>query len=304
MLTTPVPHQEAIAFLRAKPVLAKSVFDRLVPELKARAFTIAGVEAANVLQSVRDRIAELPEGGNWDTLKREIVDDISPWLVDPAATGDARDAQVAAANRRAELLLRLHGFQAYQAAAWRVMDEQRDLFPWWKYITMEDAFVRPSHAVLDGLVLEHDHPFWTEHFPPWDWGCRCQVIPLSAADVGDVRAADATRPVEARQMLAPAQDKQLREQAVLSRRPEGQPQIPLAGPIDVRSPKEKGAEGAFGWNPADLRLSLTDLQARYDAETWDAFEKFARAIDPWEDEEDEAPAATLWDWLAEITSDE
>jgi hypothetical protein len=68
----------------------------MLPELRARAFVITGVEAANVAQTVRDRIAELPAGGDWDKLKKEIVNDISPCL-----GSDNDEEGIAAAERRA-----------------------------------------------------------------------------------------------------------------------------------------------------------------------------------------------------------
>ncbi|MCX6911293.1 MAG: hypothetical protein NTY01_25070, partial [Verrucomicrobia bacterium] len=55
----PAPYEEAAAFLKNKPAVARRVFDRLLPEIKGRVFTITCVESANVLQSVRDAIAEL-----------------------------------------------------------------------------------------------------------------------------------------------------------------------------------------------------------------------------------------------------
>jgi SPP1 gp7 family putative phage head morphogenesis protein len=172
-LTSPVPHAEAIAFIAGKPAVTREVFDRLLPELQARAFTITGIEGANILQTVRDRIAELPAGADWNELKHKIVDDISPWLVNPDADPEERDRQAVAADRRAELLLRTHGFQAYQSAQYEVMERQKDVFQYWMYMTMEDDAVREAHAALDGIVLPAGDPFWASHYPPWDWGCRC-----------------------------------------------------------------------------------------------------------------------------------
>lgn len=48
----------------------------------------------------------------------------------------------------------------------------------YKYITTEDSRVRPQHAILDGVTLPKDDPFWDRFYPPNGWNCRCQVIPL------------------------------------------------------------------------------------------------------------------------------
>lgn len=48
----------------------------------------------------------------------------------------------------------------------------------YKYVTVGDDRVRPSHAVLDGVTLPKDDEFWTRFYPPNGWNCRCQAIAL------------------------------------------------------------------------------------------------------------------------------
>lgn len=63
------------------------------------------------------------------------------------------------------------------------------------------ARVRATHAALDGVVLPADSKFWDGHYPPWEWGCRCQVIPLMDMDVEEMREAEAALPLERRKVL-------------------------------------------------------------------------------------------------------
>ena len=88
--------------ITGKPVVAKQVFNQLLPELKARAFTVAGIEVRryNAQQRIRDAVAAVPLGSQtWDEAKRQIVDELDPYL------GDGADY-------RAELVLRVNSFQA------------------------------------------------------------------------------------------------------------------------------------------------------------------------------------------------
>jgi len=48
-----------------------------------------------------------------------------------------------------------------------------------------------AHAKLNGLILRHDHPFWKNHYPPWEWGCRCYVTKITEAMAADYGVADA-----------------------------------------------------------------------------------------------------------------
>jgi SPP1 gp7 family putative phage head morphogenesis protein len=281
-LLEPAPFGEASDFLKSKPVVSRRVFEQLLPELKARAFLISGIEVANVLQSVRDRIADIPLGADWDEVKKDVINDISPFLVDENATAEERAKQALGASARAELLLRLHGFQAYQAANYDVMKRQEDVFPYWQYLTMEDEKVRPAHAALDGVVLPSNHPFWNDHYPPWDWGCRCQVVPLSHDDVAEIHAADAEKAPDEKRILEGAVLERLETHGQLVRGP--------TNLVDVRSPRAKGKDGAFHWNPADMRITVEQLKDRYDAPVWAAFENFARGTEI-------EHGVTVWDWI-------
>ena len=291
LLIQPTPHEEAAAFLRNKPAVSRAVFDKLVPELKARAFTIAGIEGLGVLTTVRDTIATLPEGGDWETLKKQIVSDIDPFFVDPEADAETQGKQRYAAERRAELLLRTHGQQAYAAAAWREADEQRDLFPFWKYQTLGDGNVRPSHAALDGIVLPHDDPFWATHTPPWDWGCRCAFIPLSDADVAEIQDADRGKPPEQRSILDEADRKKLNDERVIYRPSNLATGTGHPVPYSVASPAERGKPNAYTFRPGDLRLDAAAIQSRHDPKDWAQFEKWAKG------QKLPDQGKTVWEWM-------
>jgi len=284
----PLPFKEARALVKGKAPVTRAVFDKMVPEIRARAFVVTGVEDLNTVQRIRDRIADLPAGADWKDVREDVVKDLSPYLVtetDP----DKREEQVAASYRRAELLLRTHAYQAYEAASHNVLMETRAAFPYWQYQTMEDGAVRPEHAALNGLILSADSPFWRDHYPPWDWGCRCEVIPLSPEDVEEIRAEDEKRNPEDKLVLEGAQLRRLERDGELARGPIKliDPNDPdrkrevgrlAAGRFDVRAPKQKAmtqdeARAAFQWNPGDLRLPLDQLKDRYEPPVWRAFER-------------------------------
>jgi hypothetical protein len=289
-LFEPTPNEEAVAFLKNKAVVARGVFNKMLPELKARAFTIAGVTRLETLQNVRDTLAELPAGGDWRTLKKSIIGEISPYFVD-SDDPEERAAQMNAADRRAELLLRIHGQVAYAAAGERLDDEMSDLFPYRRYQTRGDGHVRSTHAALNGITLPFDSPFWATHTPPWEWACRCIKIKISDSDAADIRKADAQRAPEARELIEGADLERLEKQNVLVRHLDPINKKGAPTPFNVQSPWEAGKPGAFHWNPKDLRLSLDDLRKRYDPDLFAGFEVWARGVQIAE------LGLTLWEWL-------
>ena len=172
---SPLPHDEAVARIGKLPLVSREVMDGLLPELRAYAFTITGLDVGDQMAKVRDHIKAVPAGEQtWAQAKKQIAAD----LVD--------DLGGKASQRRAELLLRTHVFRSYAATRYRNLMQQVDVFPFWQYKTHGDGNVRPSHAALNGKIFPAGHDIWQRIFPPWDWGCRCIVVPLTARSADQV----------------------------------------------------------------------------------------------------------------------
>lgn len=61
------------------------------------------------------------------------------------------------------------------AIKWNDLKQDTDRY-FLQYRTAQDSRVRPDHAVLDGITLPADDPFWSKYYPPNGWGCRCQAV--------------------------------------------------------------------------------------------------------------------------------
>jgi SPP1 gp7 family putative phage head morphogenesis protein len=289
-----MPHDEASRFIRLKPSISRQVFDQMLPELQARTFVISGIENLKIMQTVRDAIAKIPEGADWDATKRTVTDLI-------ASIGDK-------APQRAETLLRTHVFQAYAAAEHRALTtpENLEVFPFWQYKTMGDDRVRDSHAALDDLILPSNDVFWKTHFPPWEWGCRCQVIPRLRAEVDEIKQRERDLPPEKKTVIdhdQPARLARLRAGTLDRQLPATDPRGPDVGLAqlgqsrtwDVTSDAERGKEGALQWDPGSLNLDIADLKTKYDPDLWLAFETAMRAH--------QIPelGASAWEWVTRNT---
>jgi SPP1 gp7 family putative phage head morphogenesis protein len=168
----------AADYLRGKATMTPNVFGKLPDKLKGRAFTAARLDDLAQLRRIQELVAQLPEGGDWKKLRNEIANEI----------GDVEGAKA-----RAQLILRVNGFEAYAVGRYASAVESSDAFPFWMYVTMDDGKERAEHKVLNGKVLPWDDPFWDTHYPPWDWGCRCMVIKLTGAQAQEQGIADAKR---------------------------------------------------------------------------------------------------------------
>jgi len=282
---TIAPNLQASGSTAAKLAVRADVFKRLLPELRARAICISQVEDLDVVQRVRDLIAALPEGEDWNQAKRRITADISPYFVD-AEDGEAQAAQQAAARARAELLLRTHTFQAYATARFRTQMDPRAASGYLRYETQGDGKVRPEHAALDGVILPKSDPFWQTHYPPWDWGCRCIAIEMEDAEVAQIRAQESDLPADRRTVLSDSQ------RAALS----GSGRIARDGrSFFVGLPS---GEKAYSWQPGQAQMPLDAVMDRYDDDTARAFAASMRQARV---AGNDGAGSTVWDlMLAEL----
>jgi SPP1 gp7 family putative phage head morphogenesis protein len=168
----------AASYLRGKAAMTPAAFGKLPDKLKARAFTAARLDDLAQLRRIQELVAEIPEGGDWRKIRNEIAAEI----------GDVEGAKA-----RAQLIMRVNGMEAYAVGRYAAAVEVSEAFPFWMYVTMADGKERAEHAALNGKVLPWDDPFWDTHYPPWDWGCRCMVIKMTASQAGEQGIADSKR---------------------------------------------------------------------------------------------------------------
>lgn len=287
------PHEEAARLVAKKTPMQQRVFRKLLPELRARAFTVAGVESLDQLGRVQEAIADYArgqtaegEGVTWDDAKQRIVAEL-PFLDD------------AAASNRATVLLRTHGFQAYQASNYQAAMADEDTTHL-QYLATEDSHVRDEHLALHRLIVPKEDPFWQDHFPPWDWGCRCRVVPLSRRDVEDERIADKRRKPENRRVMEGERLEALRHGTVVR----GPLTLPngrkfRGGTFNVTAPKQTEGSGAFQWHPENFRMDVGMLREKYmdQPDLWQIFEVWARKT-KWNQ------TATVWQWLNQLLGGE
>lgn len=279
-------HAEAAALVADKPAVSREVFDGLIPELRARAICITGLEGLATVERIQEEIAAYTMGQRdgdpvtWDQAKTRIVS-----ILDEAHFG------AEAANRRAVLLLRTHGFQAYQAANWRVAQEDADTTHL-QYLATEDSRVRDSHLALNGIILRKDDPFWGKHFPPWDWGCRCRVRPMNPDQVEAERESDSQRRPEDQLVLDGPALARLRDgQIIRGELRDRDGRTVGMGSHDVTAPSDKRSEGQpWQWHPDNLRLRPEDLASRYEPSAWEQFRRWAATAMI-------AARTSVWDWV-------
>jgi hypothetical protein len=173
-------HVEAARFFGKKTALKSWQFEQLSAANRARAFRIAGVERLRLVQQVRNFIKKAIEDG---TPWRDVLNKME------ALFGTAGVPKPSLARLRT--VYRSNTLHAYAVARNEVLNDPEVVrgFPFRQYLSVGNGRpgvnnVRDVHAGFHAKIFRHDDPFWAHFSPPWEWGCRCFVVALTAGQVG------------------------------------------------------------------------------------------------------------------------
>ena len=79
-----------------------------------------------------------------------------------------------------ETIVRTQTMLAYGAGKANVESDPaiQEILWGYKYVTVGDDRMRPTHAAMNGVTLPKEDPFWDVNYPPCGWNCRCQALPV------------------------------------------------------------------------------------------------------------------------------
>ena len=159
-----VPPKQAIDYFRGKRIVKRKEFVDLLDEARSAAFTVGGVYRDDVLSSFKEEIALALENG---TPQKEVIKRFRA-ILDGAGHKELGEFHL-------ETVWRTNMQMAYGVGRRQALEGVADDLPFWQYHAVLDDRTRPKHAALDGIILPANHEFWSDHFPPWDFNCRCSV---------------------------------------------------------------------------------------------------------------------------------
>ena len=171
--TAPLINREALAHLKNKRNHTSFAWQDTASYEHAVSFTVAKMMDEDMLAETRAAMTDaLANGTDFATFQKRL----KPYLMargwwgqavmgDPD-TGEIQKVQLGS-TRRLRTIYHTNLHTAYAAGQWERIQRNKKLFPYLKYI--------PS----DAAVLPVDDPFWSTHFPPNGWGCKCNVRALT-----------------------------------------------------------------------------------------------------------------------------
>ena len=150
------------------------------PEIRAKAFFSARVAEAHILERFRE-ISDRYSSG-------EISRDEARHLLRQYATAHGKDdgskgLRNLASTARLNLILDQNAKMARAVGQYEAMHRPANLkmFPYVIYrASVGSKSPRDSHHKYDGMVIDKRDPWLRTHWPPWEFGCNCDLSNCSA----------------------------------------------------------------------------------------------------------------------------
>lgn len=171
-----IPFEKAKDFLASKIPMTKSEWLKLEPKLRFRAFTVAKLGQAELIDRVKWELARSLEEGTgyaetWNNIRdlaENSIGDFNPWYWETVFRTNTQSAYVAGKLQQYEGT----GAKAYQLM---VIDDSRTT-------DICRNLLRQSGY---GMVLPVDHDFWKKFgFPPYHFNCRTSVRAVYSSQIG------------------------------------------------------------------------------------------------------------------------
>lgn len=163
---------EALSFFLARAVITRDELGPLTRDSHQRAFTLANVAQASVVQDVFDEIAKAIEFGEpFEDFRGRVAGKLEKaWSPRPREGTSAR----------LETIFRNATQASYNRGRFVQMKDPviAELRPIWLYDAILDSRTSAICNDLNGTRLPHDDPWWRTHYPPVHHRCRSGVRAL------------------------------------------------------------------------------------------------------------------------------
>ena len=174
--------EEAVKQLSEKNVMTREKFDALDAASRAKAFTVAGVQAEETLTKIRDSLAEnVKEGVDYETWRKKVLEDV--------------DQSTFMSEGHMENVFRTTVQTQFSDGQETVLSHPlvRSGFPYRARDAIHDERVRENHLALEKMgiqgtnIYRANDPVWQLFRVPWDYNDRCSDTPVTvrqAAEAG------------------------------------------------------------------------------------------------------------------------
>ena len=158
-------------------------------EEHAYAFTVAKATELELLTTFKASISTaLAKGQTFETWRAGLLPQLAAigWdkpkmVADPTGQQPPREVDFTA-PRRLQTIFQANMASARSAGQWNRAQRTKAALPYILYVRTSSADPRLEHLTWVGLILPIDDPWWSTHWPPNGWGCKCSIRQITARE--------------------------------------------------------------------------------------------------------------------------
>lgn len=143
-------------------------------------FTVAKAVKMDVLQDIRNEVSRAISDGQTFA---EFRKNLEPRLRAKGWWGKGKDSAGRTVQlgspHRLKTIYNTNTQSAINTGRWLRQQDNKDEFPYLKYVAILDQSTRPAHRALDGIVRHIDSQFYKKYYPPLGYNCRCVAVAIS-----------------------------------------------------------------------------------------------------------------------------
>ena len=169
-----LPPKDALKYLQKKAgnLIQTDAWDSLNSSAHDKAFTVAKVMSADILQVIYNKVVKAKAEGL--TLK-QFQDELLPELHQAGWGGTTAG--------RLRVIYDTNMQVAYSKEKYKGMMLVADKYPYWQYKQIERNNKRDQHSKWHNKIFRYDDPIWQSIYPPSAFGCKCSVVTLTEQEV-------------------------------------------------------------------------------------------------------------------------
>jgi hypothetical protein len=181
--------QEVIDFFESKGQRPSFHWRDVAPEEHAYAFTVAKSAGYDILDDIRAATAEAIEKGEaFETFRSRLEPVLKEkgWWGRGLAYDDIRDRWTTGqlgSVRRLRTIYWGNTATSKAAGEWQRIQRTKKFLPFLLYVRSTAERKRPLHQSWadQPVILPVDHEWWSTHYPPNGWLCKCSVRQITRA---------------------------------------------------------------------------------------------------------------------------
>jgi hypothetical protein len=176
--TAPKP---VVEYFDRRPSRPSFRWDEVAPREHALSYTVARTAGFDVLDDIRTATRKaVVDRIPFAQFRDELVPQLKAkgWWGERTVT-DPRTGEIAKVQlgslRRLNLIYDANIRSAEAAGDWARIQRVKDVLPYLEYLTSTSERKRPLHLSWVGTTLPVDDGWWSTHYPPNGWRCKCRV---------------------------------------------------------------------------------------------------------------------------------